>query len=104
MQNMVQRVVLIGAKQFNDSIDGKHFDTCKLRVMMPVEVGARECGYNVIEMQYGTSANYAQFSGLKFPIEADLHFEMTLKSGRMAPSISKVDTVSPNVPSGSSKG
>lgn len=105
MQIMKQRVVLLGAKQFNDSVDGKHYDTCKLRVMMPVEQSAREVGYNMTEMQFGTSANYAQFSGLKFPAEVDIYFEMTLKSGRMTTSISKVDVVAPfSEKSGSAKG
>lgn len=105
MESMKQRVVLLGAKQFNGPIDGKHFDTCKLRVMMPVEQSDREVGFNMTEMQFGTSANYAQFSGLKFPVEADIYFEMTLKSGRMTTSISKVDTFAPfSEKSGAAKG
>lgn len=96
MESMKQRVVLLGAKQFNGPIDGKHFDTCKLRVMMPVEQSDREVGFNMTEMHYGTSANYKQFEHLKYPVEADIFFGMTLKSGRMTTSISKVDFITPH--------
>lgn len=91
MENMKQRVVLIGAKQFSGTIEGNNFDTCKLRVMMPVEESVREVGFNITEMNYGSSANYKQFEHLKYPVEADIFFAMTLKSGRMTTSISKVE-------------
>ena len=97
MEGMKQRVVLIGAKQFNGTIEGNSFDTCKLRVMIPVEESTREVGYNITEMHYGTSANYKQFEHLKYPVEADIYFGMTLKSGRMTTSISKVDVVTPHI-------
>lgn len=104
MNGITQRVVLIGAKQFNGIVEGKNYDTCKLRIMFPVVQSATEIGYNTDEVLYGTSANYQQFVGLKYPIEADMHSEMALKNGRMTLTITNIDVVTPHVEKTNAKG
>ncbi len=60
---MIQKGTVIGAKQFKGNIEGRDYDSCKLRVMMAVPEGSEnECGLNVVELNYGKSDNYPGLS------------------------------------------
>lgn len=79
----VQKATLIGAKQFKGEVEGRAYDTCKVRVLMPVPSEAdNECGLNVTEFNYGSSLNYKGLKAYTFPVECDLELEMELKSGK----------------------
>lgn len=79
----VQKATLIGAKQFKGNIEGRDFDTCKVRVLMAVPSDAEnECGLNVTELNYGKSSNYLGLSQYQFPIDCELELDMELKSGK----------------------
>ncbi|SUO93465.1 hypothetical protein [Suttonella ornithocola] len=89
--NTTQKAQLIGVKQFKGDVDGNHYDSCKLRLLMPVPSDSdRECGYNVTEIQYGTSANYHQFKTLQFPVTVELDYELETRSGRINMSLKSV--------------
>lgn len=79
----VQKATIIGAKQFKGQIEGRDFDTCKVRVLMEVPGDAEnECGLNVTELNYGKSSNYLGLREYAFPQECELELEMELKSGK----------------------
>ena len=80
---MIQKGTVIGAKQFKGSVEGRDYDTCKLRVMMPVPDGSEnECGMNVVELNYGKSDKYSGLSKQRFPFDAELQFEVEIRSGK----------------------
>ena len=80
---MIQKGTVIGAKQFKGNIEGRDYDSCKLRVMMAVPEGSEnECGLNVVELNYGKSDNYPGLSKQRFPFEAELQFDVEIRSGK----------------------
>lgn len=82
---------MLGAKQFKGEVDGNLYDSCKIRLLMPVPPESeRECGFNVTEVVYGTSANYYKFESLAFPIDVELDYELEARSGRMQMSLKAV--------------
>lgn len=86
-----QKAQMIGVKQFKGDVDGNHYDSCKVRLLMPVPSDSeRECGYNVTEVQYGNSSNFAAFKDLQFPITVELDYELETRSGRMSMSLKAV--------------
>ncbi|MEZ0233103.1 MAG: hypothetical protein ACAH12_09710 [Methylophilaceae bacterium] len=71
---------ILGARQFNDTVEGQRYDFTKVRVLMPVPDGAQnEIGYSQVEMQYGTHDNFAKLENLKFPVQAELEITATSK-------------------------
>lgn len=71
---------ILGARKFNDTVEGTKYDFTKVRVMMPVPEGAdNEIGFNVTEMQFGTHENFAALEKLKFPANAELELVATSK-------------------------
>lgn len=86
-----QKAQLIGAKQFKGEVEGNHYDSCTIRLLMSVPTDSdRECGYNVTEMKYGNSNNYHKFSQLQFPVTVELDYELEARSGRMNMSLKAV--------------
>ena len=80
---MIQHGTIIGAKQFKGSVEGKDYDTCKIRVMMAVPVDSdNETGFNVVELNYGKSENFAGLKNAQFPFEAELQFDVQIRSGK----------------------
>ena len=77
MQLQMQATVT-GAKSFKGDIEGKHFDSTTLFVLMPVsERRGNAVGQNVAEMKFGTAEEYEKMKGLKFPVTAELGVLMT---------------------------
>ena len=83
---LTQKATIIGAKMFRGDVEGNHYDTCKVRVMMPVPLDSqREVGLNVTEMKLGTSEKFETLRRMQFPFEAELVFEFQLVGGRPQP-------------------
>ena len=80
-----QKAQVLGAKRFKGEVEGRSYDNCKVRIMLNVPGDAEnECGYNVTEVNYGKSDLYHTLKDMKFPFMAELHYELEVKSGRMA--------------------
>ena len=81
---MQQRATVVGVKRFKGEVEGNHYDTCKVRVMMRVPPDSEnECGFNVIDVRYGHSDRYESLARMNFPFDADLVFESVARNGRM---------------------
>lgn len=79
----VQKATLIGAKQFKGEVEGRDYDICKVRILMPVPVDSEnEYGLNVTEFNYASSLNYEGLKKYTFPVDCELELEMELKSGK----------------------
>lgn len=77
---MVQRMTVLGARHFNDSIEGQKHDFTKLRVLMDVpEASKLEVGKNVLDIPWGDHENFIKVKGLTFPAEMDLTMNATSK-------------------------
>ncbi|MDO5069958.1 MAG: hypothetical protein Q4D78_07140 [Neisseria zoodegmatis] len=80
---LIQKGTVIGAKQFKGNIEGRDYDSCKLRVMMAVPTDSEnECGFNVTELNYGKSDKYTALAAQKFPFDAELQFDVEIRSGK----------------------
>jgi len=75
-----QRLVVLGARHFNDSIEGQKHDFTKLRVQMDVpDASKTEVGKNVTEMLWGDHENFIKVKHLPFPVEMELSLNATTK-------------------------
>lgn len=73
-------VQIIGIKKFAGTIEGKEFDSCKVRAMVPVdEQNGNEKGFNVIEYSFGKSHNASRFDGQSFPFQCVAKLEIAMK-------------------------
>lgn len=76
---------VVGAKSFNDSVDGVKYNTTTLQVMMKEKQVSSEVrnvsGYNVVPMTFGLSDEFTKnkLGDLKYPIDAMLEVEPTTK-------------------------
>lgn len=71
---------ILGARRFNDTVEGTKHDFTKVRVSMPVPDGNRnEVGFNSVEMVFGTHENFMRFENLIFPCEAEIELMATTK-------------------------
>lgn len=71
---------VLGARKFNDVVDGVKYDFTKLNVQMPVSTtSGNEVGFNTEVIPYGDHSNYEQLKNLPFPVEAELDVELTTK-------------------------
>lgn len=94
---LTQKGTVIGAKQFKGNIEGRDYDSCKLRVMMPVPEGSEnECGLNVVELNYGKSDKYPGLAQQQFPFDAELQFEVEIRSGKPQMSLRGIKVLQPN--------
>lgn len=86
-----QKAQIIGVKKFKGDVDGNHYDSCKLRILMPVPKDSeREKGFNVAEVSFGDSSNFEKFSGLSFPVTAELDYLLENRSGKMVMTLADV--------------
>jgi hypothetical protein len=77
---MTQRFTVLGARHFNDSIEGQKHDFTKLRVQMDVPDSSKtEVGKNVSEMVWGDHENFSKIKHLPFPVEMELTVNATTK-------------------------
>ncbi|POA98059.1 hypothetical protein C2134_13635 [Chromobacterium sinusclupearum] len=68
---------IMGAKRFNDVVDGTRYDNTKLfaEVKLNDKTG-NAIGFAASEFEWGTSENFSQISNLKFPFMAECEMEM----------------------------
>ncbi len=72
------RMKVMGAKFFNDVVEGTKYDNTKVFVETPMnEQGGNAVGFAAAEYQWGTSENFQKIKSLPFPFEADCVLEMT---------------------------
>jgi hypothetical protein len=77
---IVQDMTVLGARHFNDSIEGQKHDFTKLRVMMDVPENSKtEVGLNASEMVWGDHSNFAKVEKLAFPVVMRLTLNATTK-------------------------
>lgn len=75
-----QKFTVLGARHFNDSIEGQKHDFTKLRVQMEVPGASKlECGFNASEWAWGDHENYGKIKHLPFPVEMELTVQATTK-------------------------
>ncbi|MFL9709352.1 hypothetical protein [Methylobacillus sp. Pita1] len=74
------KVTVLGARFFNDVVEGTKHDFTKIHVVMPVSTSAgSEVGFNAQTITFGTSTNFEKLKQLPYPVEAELDLEMTTK-------------------------
>lgn len=80
---MQTQVTIAGVKQFKGAVEGTNFDHTKLIMLMPFSRARVESsvGFDSVEAAYGTSDNFKQFAGRKFPITCMADVEMSIGSG-----------------------
>jgi len=82
---MEMQLNVLGAKSFNDTVDGTSYDNTKLFIMLPeksVESAVRNVvGFNAIDIPFGTSAEYVKnnLANIKYPCKAICDIEITTK-------------------------
>lgn len=82
---MEQQFKVVGAKTFNDSVDGQRYDNTKLRVELKEKEVLSDTrsvvGFNTIDMDFGTSENFIKhgLAKLAYPVMALLEVEFTTK-------------------------
>lgn len=76
---------IVGAKSFDDTVDGTKYNSTTLFVMMKEKQVASEVrnvvGYNVVQMAFGLSDEFKKHNlgTLKYPLDALLEVEATTK-------------------------
>ena len=74
------KFLVLGAKAFNGEVEGKHYDSTTLFVVMDVsERQGTSVGQNVVEMKFGKSDEFDKLKSLPFPINAELALNLTTK-------------------------
>lgn len=75
-----QRIIVLGARHFNDTIEGQKHDFTKVRVQMEVPAGSKtEIGFNSSEWPWGDSSNFSKIKHLPFPCECEMQVQATTK-------------------------
>jgi hypothetical protein len=92
-------VTVVGVKFFNDDVEGKHYDTTTLFVLLELDDSqGRAKGLAAAEYKYPSSALYQTMKDLPFPHEAELVLNQvtsgkviktTLVSHRVLPAVSR---------------
>lgn len=79
MQVTTQTLVT-GCKSFKGDVEGKHYDSTTLFVLMDVsDRNGNAVGQNVVEMKFGDSTEFAKLKDLKFPVVSELGLKLTTK-------------------------
>lgn len=78
---MEMKIRVLGARCFNDEVEGKRYNFTKLRLEMPVPRNAQnEFGTNIVEANYGDAVNFDQIKAMgKFPMECLVDLEPSSK-------------------------
>lgn len=71
------QAVVVGAKAFRDTVEGKPYDSTTLFVQMELdERNGNAKGYAVNEMKWGVSDNFHAIKHNEFPIQCELEIEL----------------------------
>lgn len=69
--------IILGVKRSKGTLDnGNAYDSTKLYVQTPMKESADQMGYAVSEFNWGDSTNFDAFKGVKFPIKANITYDM----------------------------
>ena len=80
------RMTVMGAKCFNDVVEGTKYDNTKVFIETPMnEQGGNAVGFAAAEYQWGTSDNFHKIKGLNFPFDADCVIEMVTNGKQQKP-------------------
>lgn len=72
--------IVLGAKSFAGTVEGKSYDSTTLFVAMDVsERNGTAVGQNVVEIKFGKSDEFEKLKGLPFPVRAELSLNLTTK-------------------------
>lgn len=72
--------IITGAKAYNNTVDGVLHNFTKIYVM--TGFGDSGFGAATVEYKWGTSDNIKKIQDLPFPIEAEIHMEITTNGNK----------------------
>ncbi|TWV80176.1 hypothetical protein [Moraxella sp. VT-16-12] len=84
--------VLTGAKPFNETIEGKVFDQCKIFLELTLSDGNGKC---TVEYVWGDHTNYKHFENLALPVDVLVDFELVTTGKRQKTIIHDVQVKKP---------
>jgi hypothetical protein len=87
-----QSMRVLGARCFNDVIEGQKHDFTKLNVQMDMPDKENCVGMDSVALPFGTSANFERLKNIKFPCDMELELAITTKG------MNVVNFVPPRVP------
>lgn len=69
---------ILGVKRSKGVIEktGKPYDSTKLYVQTLMKDADNQLGYSASEFKWGDSTNFDKFKGCKFPLQADIDYEL----------------------------
>lgn len=74
---MEQKYRVLGIKGFKGNVEGQSFDSCKVRLELPVPRNAKnEVGCAEKEASFGDFSNFEKHRGIKFPCDCMVDVEM----------------------------
>ena len=77
---MKMQFLVLGARCFNDTVDGQKHDFTKLAVVMDFpDSNKNAAGQNAVELNWGTHENFASIKDLQFPCHFELDVNPTIK-------------------------
>lgn len=82
---MEQKFKILGAKSFNDTVEGVKYNTTKLFIELKekrvISDARNVVGFNVVTIEFGDSTEFTKhkMADLPWPINANLDVEMTTK-------------------------
>lgn len=82
---MEMEFTVLGAKSFNDSVEGVKYNSTKLFVMLPEKVVSSDSrnvvGFNAITLEFGLSDEFVnhKMASLKYPLKVVLDVEPSTK-------------------------
>ncbi|MEC8567747.1 MAG: hypothetical protein VXY56_05580 [Pseudomonadota bacterium] len=92
------QLTLLGAKAYNDSIEGTAHDFTKLFAVMSVSESSG-IGFATVELKWGDSKNMDKLKGLQFPLNVTALIEQVTTGTRITTIIRDLDlkTIKPAV-------
>lgn len=78
---MESKIRVLGARRFNDAVEGKSYNFTKVRLEMPVPRNSEnELGTNVVEANYGDASKFVELMAMgKFPMDCLVDLEPSSK-------------------------
>lgn len=77
---MKMQFLVLGARMFNDTVDGQKHDFTKLAVVMDFpDSNKNAVGQNSVELNWGTHENFHSIKDLQYPCQFELDVNPTTK-------------------------
>lgn len=85
-----ERAIIMGVTKFSGEIEGQKIDSCTVFLATPFNTEqGNAVGLGVSKVRFGGSANFARFSALSFPLQAEVLFEKVVNGSGKQTSILK---------------